>query len=56
MATADRVDILVAFIKWTGLRLLQPAFEVLATRGVPVRIVTTKPVFQIANQSIPKKR
>jgi HKD family nuclease len=41
MATADRVDILVAFIKWTGLRLLQPAFEVLATRGVPVRIVTT---------------
>ena len=41
MATADRVDILVAFIKWTGLRLLQPAFEALATRGVPVRIVTT---------------
>lgn len=41
MATADRVDILVAFIKWAGLRLLQPAFEELATRGVPVRIVTT---------------
>ena len=41
MATADRVDILVAFIKWAGLRLLQPAFEALATRGVPVRIVTT---------------
>lgn len=41
MATADRVDILVAFIKWTGLRLLQPAFEALAARGVPVRIVTT---------------
>lgn len=41
MATADRVDILVSFIKWTGLRLLQPAFESLATRSVPVRVVTT---------------
>lgn len=41
MATADRLDILVAFIKWSGLRLLQPAFEVLASRAVPVRIVTT---------------
>ena len=41
MATADRVDILVAFIKWAGLRLLQPAFETLSARGVPVRIVTT---------------
>lgn len=41
MATADRVDILVAFIKWAGLRLLQPAFESLSARGVPVRIVTT---------------
>jgi superfamily II DNA or RNA helicase len=41
MATADRVDILVAFIKWAGLRLLQPAFEALSSRGVPVRIVTT---------------
>ncbi len=41
MATADRVDILVAFIKWAGLRLLQPAFEGLSARGVPVRIVTT---------------
>ena len=41
MASADRVDILVAFIKWAGLRLLQPAFETLSGRGVPVRIVTT---------------
>jgi superfamily II DNA or RNA helicase len=41
MATADRVDLLVAFIKWAGLRLLQPAFEGLSARGVPVRIVTT---------------
>ena len=41
MASADRVYILVAFIKWAGLRLLQPAFETLSGRGVPVRIVTT---------------
>lgn len=41
MATADRVDILISFVKWSGLRLLQPAFESLARRGVPVRIVTT---------------
>jgi superfamily II DNA or RNA helicase len=41
MATADRVDILVSFVKWSGLRLLQPAFEALCMRGVSVRIVTT---------------
>lgn len=41
MMTANRVDILVSFIKWSGLRLLLPAFEDLATRGVPVRIITT---------------
>lgn len=41
MMSADRVDILVSFIKWAGLRLLQPAFEHLAVRKVPVRIITT---------------
>lgn len=41
MLTADRVDILVSFVKWAGLRLLKPAFESLASRGVPVRLVTT---------------
>lgn len=41
MVTADRVDILVSFVKWSGLRLLQPAFEALSVRNVPVRIVTT---------------
>lgn len=41
MATADRVDILISFVKWSGLRLLEPAFKNLSSRGVPVRIVTT---------------
>jgi len=41
LATADRVDILVSFIKWSGLRLLKSAFEQLAQRAVPVRLLTT---------------
>ncbi|MEQ8263848.1 DEAD/DEAH box helicase family protein [Pseudohaliea sp.] len=41
MMSADRVDILVSFIKWSGLTLLMPAFEDLESRGVPVRILTT---------------
>lgn len=41
MASADRVDILVSFIKWSGLRLLIPAFEQLTDRNVPVRILST---------------
>ena len=41
MMTADRVDILVSFVKFAGLRLLQPAFENLVERGVQVRIITT---------------
>ena len=41
MATANRVDILVSFIKWSGLRLLRPAFESLAASAVPVRIIST---------------
>ena len=41
METADRVDILVSFIKWSGLRLLRPSFEKLAERGIPIRILST---------------
>lgn len=41
MLSADRIDLLVSFIKYSGLRLLQPAFEELEAREVPVRIITT---------------
>ncbi|MCB1772019.1 MAG: DUF3427 domain-containing protein [Gammaproteobacteria bacterium] len=41
MASADRVDMLVSFIKWSGLRLLVPAFDAMRQRGVPVRILST---------------
>lgn len=41
MRSADAVDILISFIKWSGLRLLMPAFEDLRERMVPVRLITT---------------
>ncbi len=41
MQSADSVDLLVSFIKWSGLRLLMPAFEEMAGRGGKVRIITT---------------
>ena len=39
--SADSVDILVSFIKWSGLRLLMPGFEDLQKRDIPVRVITT---------------
>ncbi|WP_197550808.1 DUF3427 domain-containing protein [Trueperella pecoris] len=41
MASADRVDLLGSFIKWTGVRTLLPGLEALARRGVPIRVLTT---------------
>ena len=41
MRSADSVDILVSFIKWSGLRLLIPGFEDLRDRNIPVRLITT---------------
>lgn len=41
MASSDRVNMLVSFIKWSGLRLLMPEFEALRQRQIPVRILST---------------
>lgn len=41
LATADRVEILVSFIKVSGLRLLESQLLKLRDRGIPVRLITT---------------
>ncbi len=41
LASADRVDMLCAFIRWSGLRLLGKSLETLRERGVPLRVLTT---------------
>jgi len=41
MASADRIDLLCAFIKWQGLRLLTDAIEDHQRRGRPFRVITT---------------
>ncbi|MDK1361363.1 DUF3427 domain-containing protein [Arthrobacter sp. zg-Y1219] len=41
LASADRVDMLCAFIRWTGLRLLGKSLTELKERGVPLRVLTT---------------
>ncbi|WP_419095526.1 DUF3427 domain-containing protein [Pseudarthrobacter naphthalenicus] len=39
--SADTVDLLCAFVRWTGLRLLEPALERLKDRGARLRVLTT---------------
>ncbi|WP_405763623.1 DUF3427 domain-containing protein [Streptomyces sp. NBC_01420] len=41
LATADRVDLLCAFVKWHGLRVLEQALASARDRGVPIRVLTT---------------
>ena len=41
MHSADAVDVLVSFIKWSGLRLLAPGFEEMSQRGCQIRVITT---------------
>ena len=41
LLTADRVDFLVAFIRWTGLRIVLDELEELSRRDVPLRVLTT---------------
>ncbi|NGM16113.1 DUF3427 domain-containing protein [Verrucosispora sioxanthis] len=41
MASADQVDLLCAFIKWHGLRIIEPAIRDLIDRGGSLRVITT---------------
>ncbi|MFD5781174.1 DUF3427 domain-containing protein [Streptomyces sp. NPDC126933] len=41
LATADRVDLLCAFVKWHGLRVLEGALRTARERGAPIRVITT---------------
>ncbi|OZV82995.1 restriction endonuclease subunit R [Micromonospora echinospora] len=41
MASADHVDLLCAFIKWHGLRIVEPAVRELIGRGGRLRVITT---------------
>ncbi|GAB3547461.1 DEAD/DEAH box helicase [Arthrobacter tumbae] len=41
MDSANTVDLLCAFVRWTGLRLLHPSLERLHERGARLRVITT---------------
>ncbi|MEU6844769.1 DUF3427 domain-containing protein [Streptomyces sp. NPDC046716] len=41
LATADRIDLLCAFVKWHGLRVIEKSLEAARERGVPIRVLTT---------------
>ncbi|MFF7155321.1 DUF3427 domain-containing protein [Streptomyces sp. NPDC008139] len=41
LATADRIDLLCAFVKWHGLRVLEQSLKSARDRGVPIRVITT---------------
>ncbi|MCC8341097.1 DUF3427 domain-containing protein [Streptomyces sp. R1] len=41
LATADRIDLLCAFVKWYGIRVLEDSLRTAKERGIPIRIITT---------------
>ncbi|MDI3421316.1 DUF3427 domain-containing protein [Streptomyces luteolus] len=41
LATADRIDLLCAFVKWYGIRVLEDALRDAKRRNVPIRVITT---------------
>jgi superfamily II DNA or RNA helicase/HKD family nuclease len=41
MGSADRVDLLCAFVKWSGITVLERALADLRDRRVPIRVLTT---------------
>jgi superfamily II DNA or RNA helicase len=40
-ATADSVDILCSFIKWSGVRIIDESLRAVADNGKPIRVITT---------------
>ncbi|MDQ6876526.1 MAG: DUF3427 domain-containing protein [Candidatus Dormibacteraeota bacterium] len=41
LESADRVDLLCAFVVWSAIRIFMPQIRRLRERGVPVRLITT---------------
>jgi superfamily II DNA or RNA helicase/HKD family nuclease len=41
LATADHIDLLCAFVKWHGIRVLEDSLRAAKKRGIPIRIITT---------------
>lgn len=52
MASANRVDLLCAFIRWTGLRVIEPALRDLKDRGIKFRVITSTYMLSDAQQYI----
>ncbi|MEU6220242.1 DUF3427 domain-containing protein [Streptomyces sp. NPDC047022] len=41
LATADRIDLLCAFVKWYGIRVLEDSLRAAKERNIPIRVITT---------------
>jgi superfamily II DNA or RNA helicase/HKD family nuclease len=41
LSSADQVDLLCAFVRWQGIRVLEKELTLLHERGVPFRVITT---------------
>ena len=39
--SADRIDLIMAFVRWAGVRMLEEPLKAAAARGVPIRVLTT---------------